>query len=230
MQHIRYRLLLGFCAVLAFSFTLTGCKDEAESGESAAVEAVVKTVAEVPEPVVNIDVEAALRERVMGDANAPITISEHSSLTCGHCGKFHQTTFKEIKEKYVDTGKVKIVFADFPLNGPALHATLSARCILDDAKYFDYIQELFETQDKWAYDVGYLSHLKATASKYGLNEATFSACLGSEELQTGLLKKVRENQTKHNLTSTPSFVINGKDKLKGGLPLTAFEEIFNKTE
>jgi len=230
MRHIRYRILIGFCAVLTATLSLTGCKEDAQSAETTASETVAEASAPEPVSTVQIDVEAALKERVLGDANAPITISEHSSLTCGHCGKFHKTTFKELKEKYVDTGKAKIIFSDFPLNAPAFHATLSARCIADDTKYFNYIQALFEEQDKWAYDVGYLSFLKSKAAQYGLNEAAFDACLGNEELQKGVMERVRENQTKHGLTSTPSFVINGKEKVTGSLPLEAFEEIFNKTE
>lgn len=229
MRHIKNTALISFCALFTIGFLLTGCQEEAESSETATT---VEKAEDAPAPTTNaiqIDVEAALKERILGDPNAPIKISEHSSLTCGHCGNFHKTTFKQLKEKYIDTGKAYIVFADFPLNAPAFHATLSARCVPED-KYFDYIQELFETQDQWAYDVAYLTYLRSKAGDYGLNEAKFEACLNNTELQEGILERVRAYQTKHNLKSTPSFVINDKETLTGGHPLEAFEELFNKTE
>ena len=211
--------------LLALPLTLMSCDESTQNNTESASE----QTTEAPKNNVDIDVEAALKERVMGDVNAPIKITEHSSLTCGHCGKFHETTFKTLKEKYIDTGKAYLVFSDFPLNAPAFHASLSARCIPKD-KYFDYIQELFEDQEQWAYEVSYLTYLKKKAADYGLNEAQFNACLGNQDLQKSMLERVRENQTKHGINSTPSFVINDKDKISGAVGLDAFETIFEKTE
>ncbi len=100
--------------------------------------------------LVEIDTAAAISDRILGDPNAPIKISEHSSLTCGHCGNFHKGTFKELKKRLIDTGKAYLVFSDFPLNGPAMHASMVARCLPQD-QYFDFLQMLFETQDECAY-------------------------------------------------------------------------------
>ncbi|MGB0720728.1 MAG: thioredoxin domain-containing protein, partial [Bdellovibrionales bacterium] len=91
-------------------------------------------------PLPQIDVDAALSDRILGDANAPMRISEHSSLTCGHCGAFHKHTFKPFKEKWIDGGKAYLVFSDFPLNAPALHAAMAARCLPDTTRYFEFVQ------------------------------------------------------------------------------------------
>ena len=80
----------------------------------------------------SIDMEKALSERVLGNPGAPIKISEHSSFSCGHCGNFHQNVFSEFKANWIDTGKAYLVFSDFPLNAPALHASLVGRCITND--------------------------------------------------------------------------------------------------
>lgn len=167
---------------------------------------------------VSIDLEKATTPRVLGSPDAPVTISEHSSFTCSHCGDFHRNTFKPLKEKYVDTGKVKIVFSDFPLNQPALHASMIARC-LPEGRYFDFVQLLFETQENWAYERDYLKYLKQNSGLAGLDGATFDACLNNEELQNAILKGVEEAQAAHEIRSTPSFVLNGEQMIAGAINL-----------
>lgn len=162
------------------------------------------------------DLAAAAEPRILGDVNAPIRISEHSSLTCGHCGNFHKTSFKQVKAQLVDTGKAYIVFSDFPLNAPALHASMVARCIPDQARYFDFVQMLFEEQEAWAYERDYLNILKSKAGDYGLSASDFKACLESEELQESLVAGAKAAQSQFNVSSTPSFVVNNKTLISGG--------------
>lgn len=169
------------------------------------------------------EIEMALEERILGSKDAPLTITEHSSLTCGHCGKFHKETFKKLKEAYIDTGKVKLVFSDFPLNGPALKASAVARCV-DQARYFDFVQLLFETQDQWAFSDNYKDFLKQNAQMTGLAPEKFEACFNSEKLQEGLLESVKAVQEKHQINSTPSFVLNGEDVLSGALSFESFSK------
>ncbi len=171
----------------------------------------------------SFDLMAAKTERILGDRNAPIKISEHSSFTCGHCGNFHQNTFKEFKAAYIDTGKAYLVFSDFPLNAPALHATKVSRCVQGE-QYFDFVQELFEKQDAWAQESNYLKFLKETANKYGVDDETFNACLGSEELQDAILKKMQAVSTQFQVQSTPSFVINNQKTISGGAAFPEFDK------
>lgn len=170
----------------------------------------------------SIDVQAAISERILGNPAAPIKISEHSSLTCGHCGAFHQNTFKAFKERFIDTGRAYLVFSDFPLNAPALHASMAARCVPQD-QYFDFLQDLFETQDEWAYEANYLNILQKKSQEYGLGAASFKACLDSKEIQDGIVNRVRAAQAQWQISSTPSLVINNKTVISGALSIEDLE-------
>ena len=172
-----------------------------------------------------VDLAVALRERVLGNPDAPVKVSEHSSFSCGHCAKFHEQTFKDFKTNWIDTGKAYLVFSDFPLNAPALHASLATRCITDDEQYFAAVEELFAKQKEWAFQSDYFTPLKAIISKYGVDGEAFKACVRSEELQEKLLGKIRATQQQFSVNSTPSFVVNNAVTIAGG---TSYEA-FNKT-
>lgn len=88
-------------------------------------------------------------DKVLGDRDAPVTMIEYSSLTCPHCAHFHTDVLPRIKKEYIDTGKVKLVLRDFPLNQPALIAAQIAHCVPED-RYFGFVSVLFETQAAWA--------------------------------------------------------------------------------
>ena len=169
--------------------------------------------------------------RAIGDPNAPVTITEHSSLTCGHCGSFHKTTFKELKEKYIDTGRIYLVFQDFPLNLPALEASMIARC-LPEERFFPFIQLLFETQDKWAYDKKYMKYLKQNAQLAGLSGDQLSACLDNKELQAHIISGMAQEKTSGlKVTSTPTFIIvNNQQMIKGDEGIEPFEKAIKSIE
>lgn len=169
------------------------------------------------------DLKAALSERSLGKSGAPVTITEYSSLTCSHCGAFHKNVFKKLKTDMIDTGKARLVISDFPLNGPALHAAMVARCLPQD-KYFDYIQLLFETQEQWAYSPDYKKYLKQNAQLAGLSAQKFEDCVNSEPLQKGILALVQKAQKEHEINATPTFILNGKTKLQGEQKPEDFEK------
>jgi len=166
-------------------------------------------------------VKKALKPRILGDATALIKVVEFSSFTCSHCATFHTGTFKEFKTNYLDTGKAYLVSKEFIRNRVDMHAAATARCVQEDL-YFDFIQMLFERQEEWAYNANYLNFLKAQAQEYGVGGTVFQACIDSEELQAGILESVREDQTKFGVNATPTFIINDKEKVGGGLPYPAF--------
>ncbi|MGB4106743.1 MAG: thioredoxin domain-containing protein [Alphaproteobacteria bacterium] len=174
-----------------------------------------------------IDINAALSDRILGDPNAKVKISEHASFTCGHCGDFHNTTFAQVKKEYIDTGKAYLVFSDFPLNAPAVQASMVARCLPQD-KYFDFVSLLFEKQKEWAYDPNYLEFLKTEAGKAGLDEAHFQACIQNTELQEGIVNRMKGVQAQWNITSTPSFVINNRNTISGAYPYEEFKKILDE--
>ncbi|MCB9995707.1 MAG: DsbA family protein [Rhodospirillales bacterium] len=174
-----------------------------------------------------VDVEKAMMPRVLGDENAPVTIEEFASLTCSHCAHFHEQTFGELKKEYIDTGKVRFIFNDFPLNTPARDATIVARCLPHD-RYFKFISFLFQTQDKWAYDSDYAKALKQNAKLLGGSESTLDACLNSDELKEALAKSMQDASEKYKIQSTPSFVLNGTEQLSGAQPFSVFKEKIDK--
>lgn len=199
-------------------------QDAAEPQESEVVQEEVVSA----EPESTIDVAAALSDRIIGNPQAPVKISEHSSLTCGHCGHFHKETWKPFKEAYIDTGKVYVVFSDFPLNAPAMHASMIARC-LPAEQHEEFVQMLFETQEDWAYDAtAYLPYLKKKSGEYGLSGDDFEACLQSKELQEGIVNRLKASQTQWQISSTPSFVINNKRTITGALPFEEFSKIIDE--
>ncbi len=155
-----------------------------------------------------IDSAAALKERVVGDPAAPVTMIEYASLTCPHCASFHNDTYKAFKERFIDTGKVRMIYRDFPLDGIALRAAMMARCTVDQ-RYFGLIQVLYKSQDKWSRARDPVAELALVGRLAGMDQATFDACLASEELLNGVLK-IRQQGAADGVQSTPTFVINGK--------------------
>lgn len=175
-----------------------------------------------------VDVNAALGDRILGDVNAPLKISEHASLTCSHCGHFHKETFPELKKNFIDTGKAYLVFSDFPLNEPAMRATLVARCLPED-KFFDFIGSLFEKQEEWAYEPDtYKDWLKKAAAEKGMAEDKFEACFNSKELEEGIQARMKGVQEQWKISSTPSFVINNTTVLNGAMKYEDFEKALNE--
>lgn len=191
--------------------------------EEAAVE--VETAETLEELLADpsFDLAAAKTERILGDTSAPIKITEHSSFSCGHCGKFHRETFKAFKEAYIDTGKAYLVFSDFPLNAPALHATKASRCVPED-RYFDFVDALFADQENWAFEPNYLSLLQNKAAEFGLDKEGFDACLQNKELQDALLARMKAVQGQWEIRSTPSFVVNNQVVVTGALAFDKFDE------
>src|SRR5450830_1300041 len=94
----------------------------------------------------------ALPEMVMGDDKAPVTVIEYASMTCPHCAHFQETTFPELKKRYIDTGKVRYIFREFPLDSLAAAVFMLARCAgeTDKTRYFAMIDTMFRQQRNWA--------------------------------------------------------------------------------
>lgn len=177
---------------------------------------------------VTIDVEKAMGVRALGNPSAPIKIVEYSSLTCGHCAHFHNDILPELKSKYIDTGKVYLEFREFPLNDPALKATLTARC-LPEAQYENFTSILFKTQEQWAGGLDYMAALRQNAKLAGMSDATFDACQAEPQLKLKLADVMQQAQDKWQISATPTFIINdGAEKVSGVQPVAEFERIFRK--
>ncbi len=148
-------------------------------------------------------------ETALGAPEAPVTMIEYSSLTCPHCARFHNDICPALRERYIDTGKVQIIFRDFPLNEPALDATVIAHCGGPD-RYVSFVDVLFKTQANWSQSEDYLSALKQLAKLGGLSDEKVDACLQDQALIDSILQVRQSAAQEHQVRSTPTFVINDK--------------------
>ncbi len=134
-----------------------------------------------------------LGDQVMGAENAPITVIEYASMTCPHCAQFQEKTFPKLKERYIDTGKVRFIFREFPLDPLAAGAFMLARCA-DKDKYFAIIDLLFGTQRQWVVP-NPLQPLLNVAKQAGYTEETFNTCLKNQQVLDGI-QSVRDRAAK----------------------------------
>lgn len=164
-----------------------------------------------------------LADHVLGKADAPVTIVEYASMTCGHCGTFHTKVFPELKKKYVDTGKVRFIFREFPLDNLAAAASMLTRCVAPE-KSHDLTSVLFEQQEKWAFVRGNpVPSLFEIAKQAGFTQETFDKCLTDQALLDKITGARARASEKFKINSTPTFFINGK-RLEGAGTLENFDK------
>lgn len=162
-------------------------------------------------------------EQILGNPDAPVTLIEYASLTCPHCAQFHTEILPDLKERYIATGKVRLIYRDFPLDERALMAAALAHCAGPD-RYFGFIDVLFETQSSWAQAGDYLAALKRLGKLGGMNDAQIDQCLADEELIDGILQTRLDGQNDHQVSSTPTLVING-EVYPGARSIEALSEV-----
>jgi protein-disulfide isomerase len=174
-----------------------------------------------------LNVEEALADRVLGDPDAPVTIIEYSSLTCPHCRHFHLEILPEIKKNYIDTGKVKLIYRDFPFDQLGLLATVMTRCAPAE-RYFGFLDVLFQQQGSWSRSKDPMGDLSRIGKLGGLNPSDFEACLKNQALVDGLVQKRLDGQKKFDVNATPTFIIDGDHKIVGSQPYEDFDKILSK--
>jgi protein-disulfide isomerase len=168
-----------------------------------------------------------LGDVVLGSPDAPVTIIEYASMTCPHCAQFQAKTFPKLKERYIDTGKVRYIFREFPLDPLAAGAFMLARCA-DKDKYLSIVDLFFGTQREWVVP-NPLQPMFNIAKQAGYNEETFNACLKNQQILDGI-QNVRDHAAKVlNVESTPTFFINER-KVIGAQPYDKFEEVLKAVE
>ena len=150
-----------------------------------------------------------LGDIVLGSTDAPITIIEYASMTCSHCADFHKFAFKRVKENYVDTGKVRFVFREFPLDAYALQAAVLARCSGEN-QYFEMIDLLFDKQLDWVTSQDVSQSLRRYARDKGLGDDEYDSCQENQTLLKRLAARRIEGRETYGVRATPSLVINGK--------------------
>jgi protein-disulfide isomerase len=161
-----------------------------------------------------------LEEMVMGNPNAPVTIIEYASMSCPHCAHFHETVYPDLKSRLVETGKVRFIFREFPLDALALVGSMMARCAGKD-KYFAMVEMLFQQQRQWA-NQRWRESLQALTKQAGMTQEEFDACLKDEQVKKGIEQISQRAAEKFGVNSTPTFFINGK-KFSGGMEIQDIE-------
>jgi len=164
-------------------------------------------------------------ERFIGRADAKVTVGEYFSLTCTHCAAFAIGTLPEIKKNLIDTGSVKWVFHDYPLDQVALTAAMVAR-YLPVERYEPFVNALFATQNTWAFDRGAepTEQLWKTAALAGMTRPTFDKAVSDTGLRDWILMQQQADTDKWKIDSTPSFVINN-EKYAGEMTYDAFRKL-----
>ena len=146
---------------------------------------------------------------MIGSDKAPVTVIEYASMTCPHCAHFEETTLPELKKRYIDTGKVRYVMREFPLDALAAAGFMLARCAGPD-KYEAVVETLFAKQADWAMVQKPIPPLMAIAKQFGFTEESFNACLANQKVLDDI-QAVRDHAVnKLGVNSTPTFFINGK--------------------
>ena len=161
-------------------------------------------------------------DRILGKAEAPITIIEYASLTCPHCAHFDVTVLPKLKEKWIDTGKAKLILRDYPLDEPALRAAMVARCAPAD-RFYPLIDTFFAQQEQWVTSRDYRAALEKLVKLGGMSDKEFKACISDKKLEDQVAQSRLVASQQLGVDATPTFFINGK-KFDGTPTVEAFDQ------
>ncbi len=162
------------------------------------------------------DLDTAMAPRVLGAADAPIQMAEYFSLSCSHCAAFHRDNFPPLKENWIDTGKLRFEYRDFPLRGPAIYAHALARSV-PSAAYEGMLDILYKNQQSWVAAPDPVSALARLARLAGIGEAAFIEITRDRPLLEAIVAVAQDGYSRFEINSTPSFVINDRDVLAGNI-------------
>jgi protein-disulfide isomerase len=176
-------------------------------------------------PVRAASADPRMGERALGRADARVTAQEWFSLTCSHCAFFSVKVMPEVRTKLIDTGILRIVYKDFPLDQVALTAAMVARALPPD-RYVPFITTLLATQDRWVFARGInpVEELRKLAFAAGMSSATFDATVADKGLQTAILEEQDRAARELKVSSTPTFIINGQ-RHPGAVEFDAFSRM-----
>ena len=206
---------IGFIAAAAVALLVAGCDQGLPTGGGQSV-------------------ELKSDDMIHGQASAPVTIIEYASMTCPHCAAFNKDVIPQLTKEYIDTGKAKLVFREFPLDGAARMASAVARCFSGD-QYFSFIDLLFANQMNWIKDFDgngtmtredIVEGLAQLARQAGMPREKVAMCADDEKNLAAVDANWQEGQTRYNVGSTPTFIINGTTHV-GEISFDALKQVID---
>ncbi|ARO15738.1 periplasmic thiol-disulfide interchange protein [Ketogulonicigenium robustum] len=156
---------------------------------------------------------STITEMAIGAEDAPITFIEYASFTCPHCANFHDNQFQQLKENYIDTGKVRFIFREVYFDRFGLWASMIARCGDNSTRFFGISDILFENQQSWIGSgdpAEIANNLRAIGREAGMNDATIDACMNNQDLAQSLVAWFTQNAEDDKVNATPTLFINGQ--------------------
>lgn len=193
-------------------------------GVAAALPVAAQSKGPTEVPVEELMKQVGLPDLALGPADAKVTVVEYASMTCGHCAHFTKDVWPAFKKKYVDTGKVRYIFREFPLDNLAAATSMLARCAAPD-KTFPLIEVLFEKQNDWAFGEGNpVPRLFEIAKQAGFTQESFDKCLTDQKLLDEITAGRTRASEVFGVSATPTFYVNGK-KLDGLPTMEKFDQM-----
>lgn len=200
----------------------------ADAEQSSEKEAAAESALVTPKYEIGIealDTPNPLGEIRIGSPDAPVTIVEYASLTCPHCGAFHNETLPELTKKYVDAGHVQILFRPFPFDGLATAGSMLVQCVASAQRY-PFLNLLFSRQNSWLRSPAPLEDMQALARQAGLSEADVLVCLKDESVLAGIRTMQKAAHEQLEVNSTPTFFING-ERVEGNQSVSTFSQVID---
>ncbi|MER8366155.1 DsbA family protein [Mesorhizobium sp. M1378] len=229
----RRNLLTSLAAIPAVAL-LAACSDSGEKAEAQDVKPAAPEPAKPAAPAAaaaqgTVDMAAllkpgALPDMQLGKDDAKVTIVEYASMTCPHCAHFAETTFPELKTKYIDTGKARYILREFPFDPSAEAGFMLARCSKDN--YFPMVDVLFRQQANWVGVNNIKDALLQIAKLAGFTQESFEACLTDQKLLEDVRSVQKRGADEFKVDSTPTFFINGKT-YKGAMSIAEMSAIID---
>ncbi|AKI01458.1 protein-disulfide isomerase [Hoeflea sp. IMCC20628] len=225
--------LTAAATVSLLALTLTACSDSSDqttqasdsaaavvstetaaAGVTSEITGAIEAAVEAPKADGDVDMakvleQGSLKDMVLGEETAPVTIVEYMSMTCPHCASFHEENFKPLKEKYIDSGKVRFILREFPFDPRAAAAIMLARCAPEE-RFFPMVDVLFQQQRTWATAPDGREALLQIARLAGFTQESFEACLTNQKLLDDVNAVRTKAANEFGVQSTPTFIINGK--------------------